>query len=149
MPAYEQQPSTMDPHAFARVVRDSRPEELERLMGGPERAPLLERIFGDMPDVFRPAKAGQLRATIHWSVGDRPGGGNDLFELVIADGACTLSPKPGTEPTVTMTIGGVDFIRMVTGNANPILLYLRGRLRSKGDRSLANRIPSLFDPPRP
>lgn len=142
-------PAAVDPVEFARLVRDSSADELSRLMSGGRRDAVLRKIFGDMPAVFRPENAGSTDAVIHWVVGGRPGGGEDVFELVVAGGTCRLSQRPGTRPRVTMTVGPVDWLRLVTGNANPVTLFMRGRLRAKGDLGLALRIPALFEPPRP
>jgi hypothetical protein len=36
----------------------------------------------------------------------------------------------------------------VTGNANPKLLFLRGRMKARGDLGLTTRFPSQFGTPR-
>jgi hypothetical protein len=145
----DQRTATMDPQAFARLVKDTDTKELAEFMQGGQRAEILDRIFTDMPGVFQPARARSLATVIHWLVGDRPDGGVDTYELVIADGTCVLSPAPDRRPVVEMSVGAVDFIRMVTGNANPVRLFMLGKLRTKGDLALAMRIPNLFVPPKP
>ncbi|MGE5826805.1 MAG: SCP2 sterol-binding domain-containing protein [Micromonosporaceae bacterium] len=102
-----------------------------------------------MSSVFRPDRAKNLDAVLHWNVGDRPDGGVDTYELVIAQGQCRLSAKPEHAPRLTLTIGAVDLLRMVTGNANPLLLFMRGRLRASGDRALVTKVPGLFEVPKP
>lgn len=137
-----------DPREFARLVKKTPADALKRMMQGERRTTVLDEIFTGMPAVFRPEKAGTINAVIHWRIGDRPDGDVDTYELVIARGTCELSAKPEHEPTLALTIGAVDFLRTVTGNANPMMLFLRGKMKAKGDLGLATKFPNLFDPPK-
>jgi hypothetical protein len=139
----------MDQRELAELVKQTPSGELKLLMQSERRGDLLDKIFVDMPGVFRPGRAGSTRAVLHWHIADRPDGGVDTYELVIAGGSCTVSATPQHEPRLALTIGAVDFLQMVTGNANPRLLFLRGRIKANGDLGLAMRIPSMFDVPGP
>lgn len=142
-------PAALGPAEFASLVRRASTEELLGLMRGERRRAVLERIFLDMPAVFRPDLAGPDRKVVHWHVGDRTDGREDVFELVLADGVCQVSTSPRQAPRLVLTIGAVDFLRVVTGVANPTTLFLRGRMKAKGDLGLAMRFPKLFEVPRP
>jgi putative sterol carrier protein len=85
---------------------------------------------------------------IHWSVTGRPDGGADTYEIVIADGVCTLSPAPQAEPKLSVTTGGVDFLQLISGNANPMMMFMTGKLKAKGDLGLAANLANLFDLPK-
>jgi putative sterol carrier protein len=141
-------PATLEPREFAQVVKRSSASDLKRLMTGEQRRAVLDEVFVRMPNVFRADRAGSINAVLHWKVGDRPDGGADTYELVIADRTCTLSDGPDRTPTLEMSIGAVDFLKMVTGNANPIALFMLGKLRAKGDVGLTARVPNLFDVPK-
>lgn len=137
-----------DPRDFSRLVKRTPAPDLKRLMQSERRTTILDEIFTGMPAVFRPDKAGTIDAVVHWRIGDRPDGDVDTYELVIANGTCTLSARPERQPTLALTIGAVDFLKTVTGNANPMMLFLRGKMKAKGDLGLATKFPSLFDPPK-
>jgi putative sterol carrier protein len=137
-----------DPQAFALLVKAASVEELNELMRGSRRQTILEDIFTGMPAIFRADRAGALNAVIHWRIGDRPDGGVDTFELVIADGRCELSDRSERDPRLTWTISAGDFLKMVTGNANPRILFMRGKMKAKGDLGLTAKFPSLFDIPK-
>ena len=64
------------------------------------------------------------------------------------DGACTLSPKPEHDPKLALTLGAVDFLKVVSGNGNPVMLFMTGKLKAKGDLGLAANIANLFDIPK-
>lgn len=148
MPGIDLDPAVMDPVEFARGVRDAPADALRALMRGDRRTPILAELFRRMPDVFRADRAGALDAVVHWNVGDRPDGGVDTYQVVISGGVCEVSAVPDREPRLTLTLGGVDFLNLVTGNAHAVALVMRGKLKTKGDLGLTARFPNLFDVPR-
>lgn len=141
-------PATMDPGDFARMVKRTPADDLRQMMQGDQRAAVLDELFARMTGVFRADRAGSTNAAIHWKIGDRPDGGVDTYELLIANGTCTLSGSPDNEPKLTLMLGAVDFLNLVTGNAHPVLMVMRGRLKTKGDAALTAKFPKLFDIPK-
>jgi len=140
-------PATLDPEELASLVKRSSADELLGLMRSERRRAVLDKIFLDMPAVFRSDRAGRDKEIVHWHIADRPDGGEDVYELVLADGGCQVSAPPRQGARLALTIGAVDFLRVVTGNANPTTLFLRGRMRAKGDLGLAMRFPKMFEVP--
>src|SRR5262249_34506002 len=115
-------PTTMTPIEFARLVKQMSTDELRGLMRGTRSKAILDELFVQMPSVFRRERAGTIDAVIHWNIGDRPDGGTDVYEIVISDGTCRLSPRADGKPKLTLSLSGVDFLNLVTGNANPMML---------------------------
>jgi len=139
---------SVDPKQFAQLVKTAPADQLKAVMQGDQRGKVLGEIFGRMPTLFRADRAGSTNTVIHWNIGDRPDGGVDTYELVIANGACTLSPEPTADPKLSLTVGAVDFLKVVSGNANPVMLFMTGKLKAKGDLGLAANIANLFDIPK-
>jgi SCP-2 sterol transfer family len=148
MSALDDAGSTMSPEEFAELVKKTPNDELKQIMQSERRTAVLDGVFARMPGTFRADRAGSQNAVIHWIVGDRPDGGADTYELVIANGTCELSPKPEHEPKVALTVGAVDFLKVVSGNGNPVMLFMTGKLKAKGDLGLAANIANLFDIPK-
>ncbi|HEX6499863.1 MAG TPA: SCP2 sterol-binding domain-containing protein [Micromonosporaceae bacterium] len=140
--------SSVDPTQFAQIVKSTPDAQLKEVMQGEQRGKILDEVFSRMPGRFRADRAGNTNAVIHWNVGDRPDGGVDTYELVIANGACTLSPEPKDDPKLALTLGAVEFLKVVTGNANPVMMFMTGKLKAKGDLGLAANIGNLFDIPK-
>lgn len=149
MSIHDASPATMAPREWARLVKRTPTTELRKLMSGERRTVVLDEILTGMPAVFRSDVAGALEAVVHWRIGDRPDGGIDTYQLVIGGGRCELSPDVDRVPTLTLSLGGVDFLNLVTGNAHAVMLVMRGRLKTKGDLALTAKFPMLFDNPRP
>jgi putative sterol carrier protein len=117
-------------------------------MAGPDRDTILREIFNRFPAQFRPDQAGDTDAVIHWQVGGRTDGSSDTFEVVIAAGTCLVSPEPVGDPTLTVTLNGAEFLQLLSGTANPMTMFLTGKLKAKGDLSLAANLANLFDLPK-
>jgi putative sterol carrier protein len=137
-----------DAPKFVELVKSTPKAELESLLASDARGQLLDAVFNRMPGQFRPDKAGSASAVIHWNITGRPDGGADTYELVIADGACTLSPAPQAEPKLTFSLGGYDFLQLIAGAANPMMLFMTGKVKAKGDLGLAANIANYFDLPK-
>lgn len=140
--------TNVDPKQFAQLVRSAPDSQLADLMKGEHRAKVLDAIFARFPELFRADRAGSTNAIIHWTITDRPDGGADTYELVIANGTCTLSPSPDQEPKLAITVGPVDFLKVVAGVGNPMMMFMTGKLKAKGDLGLAANIANLFDIPK-
>jgi putative sterol carrier protein len=85
---------------------------------------------------------------VHWTITGAPGGGADTYEVVIANGTCTVSPKAEQEPRLAITVGPVDFLKVITGNGNPMMMFMTNKLKAKGDLSLAAQIAKFFETPK-
>lgn len=140
--------ASLDPKEFAQLVKSTPDAKLKEVLQSDQRGKILDEIFSRMPALFRPDRAGSTNAVIHWNVGDRPDGGADTYELVIADGKCTLSPAPEHDPKLSLNLGAVEFLKVVTGSGNPVMMFMTGKLKAKGDLGLAANIANLFDIPK-
>jgi putative sterol carrier protein len=138
----------VEPREFAQLVKSTPDAKLAAVMKSESRPRILDAIFARMPTQFRADRAGATNAVIHWNIGDRPGGGFDTYELVIANGRCALSPSPEHDPKLAISVSPVDFVKVVSGNGNPVMMFMTGKLKAKGDLGLAANIQNLFDIPK-
>jgi putative sterol carrier protein len=142
-------PTQIDAGELARNMSEASDEQLAELMSGPTRGQILAEIFRRMEEHFRADAARDADAVIHWRIGDGPDGGEDRWETVIADGACTVHEGFEAEPArVTFRIGGADFLRLVTGNAAGPMLFMSGKLKIEGDMMFAASAAGLFTIPK-
>ncbi|HEU4424604.1 MAG TPA: SCP2 sterol-binding domain-containing protein [Pilimelia sp.] len=140
--------ASVDAQQFAKIVRSTPDETINEVMRGDLREKVLDEIFSRFPTLFRPDRAGSTNAVIHWSITERPDGGEDTYEVIIADGVCTVSPAPEKEPKLALTLSPLDFVKVISGAANPVMLFMTGKLKAKGDLGLAANIANLFDIPK-
>jgi len=136
------------PAQFAALVKQTSDRELAEILNGPHRKTILDGIFTRMPEQFRPERAGSTEAVIHWTV---TGGANgaDTYEVRIADGKCETSLVPTVDkPRLAITVAPVDFVKVVSGNANPMMMFMTGKIKASGDLPLAANIQNLFAVPK-
>ena len=140
--------SSVEPRQFAQLVKSTPDRTLAEVMQSDRRSKILDEVFARMPSLFRADRAGATNAVIHWNITDRPDGGTDTYELVVADGTCTLSQSADRDPKLSLTLGPVDFLKVVSGSGNPVMMFMTGKLKAKGDLGLAANIANLFDIPK-
>jgi putative sterol carrier protein len=140
--------TSVDPKQFAQLVKSTPDAQLAQIMQTDLRSKILGEVFDRMPSLFRADRAGNTNAVIHWNITGRPDGGTDTYEVVISDGKCTVSEAAALEPKLSLTLGPVDFLKVVSSNANPVMMFMTGKLKAKGDLGLAANIANLFDLPK-
>jgi len=140
--------ASVDPKQLAQIVKSTPDAKLAEVMSGELRGKVLDEVFNRMPTVFRADRAGATNAVIHWAITGRPDGGSDTYEVVIANGTCTTSANPEREPKLTVTMGPVEFLKLIAGQANPVMMFMTGKIKAKGDLGLAANISHLFDIPK-
>jgi putative sterol carrier protein len=98
-------------------------------------------IFAQMPDSFLAEKAGNLRATYQFNLsGD---GGGD-WAVTVAEGICTVVEGQAEKPELTIGMDADDFARMISGELQPMVAFMQGKIKLQGDTSLALRLQELF-----
>jgi putative sterol carrier protein len=135
------------PADFAAMVKSASKDQIESFLGGADRDRILDAIFDRMPGQFRADRAGSTGTVIQWNITGGPTGDN-AYQLVIAGGTCTVSKGTAAEPKVTFTLAGYDFLQLISGNANPMMLFMTGKVKVKGDVALAANVANLFDLPK-
>ena len=140
--------ATIGPKEFAQLVKATPDAKIAEVMAGEGRSKILDEVFNRMPTLFRADRAGATQAVIHWNITGGPAGSTDSYETVIENGACTVTNQPVREPKLTMTMDPVTFLKVVSGDGNPMMLFMTGKIKAKGDLGLAANVAKLFDLPK-
>jgi len=136
--------SAVDPEEFARTIGKTPDDELRKAMHGPMRDQIIREIFKRMEEHYR---GGSQAAVIHWAITGRADGGEDVWEAVVAEGTCSTSPDPTSDPRVTLRTDGVNFLKLVSGNASGPMMFMSGKLKIEGDLMFSSQIQSMFTIP--
>ena len=138
-------PAAIDPAAFAKAVAETPEEELATGFANEQvRALVLDGIFSQMEEHFHGEKAGHTEAVIEWRIRDRPGGGEDRYQVVVTGGTCSVEKDGEHAPRVTFTMKPVDFLKLVTGASAGPMMFMTGKLKIDGDLMFAASVQSLF-----
>ncbi|MGZ4185189.1 MAG: SCP2 sterol-binding domain-containing protein [Solirubrobacteraceae bacterium] len=130
---------------FAHAVRTAPEERLDQVMRSPARRVLLETIFWQMPRHIDPHTARSMNCTIRWRITGKANGDADVYDLEFIDGRCRVIRGPGVAPPkLTITVEGAEFLRLATGNSDPVKAYFTGRVALAGDVMVAAKASGLF-----
>jgi putative sterol carrier protein len=146
-------PASIDPEIFdtelmALLLKLTPDDKLAAAMKGPLRDVVVSEVFRRMPERVDARAAAGTNATIAWRIG-RPEGGFDHYLVTIADGRCEVSQGTEVEPRVSLQMDSLTFCKLVTGNSNPVMQFMSGKLSVRGDLMFAATVTRLFDIPSP
>jgi putative sterol carrier protein len=99
-------------------------------------------IFAQMPEAFRADKAGNLRATFQFNLSGEGGGD---WAVTVADGTCTVVEGKTDKPDVTVGMLADDYVKITTGELQPVVAFMQGKLKLQGDMNLAMKLQELFN----
>ena len=107
---------------------------------------VLEKVFTGMSESFSAEKAAGQQAVVQYEIGGVDG--THEYAMRIADGRCGIEKGQAESPRVTIRIGLADFLRLITGGANGMQLFMTGKLKVSGDLFFAQTYQSWFDRPQ-
>ena len=118
--------------------------DIQRQEGGVDG--VLEKVFNGMSESFNSDKAAGQQAVVQYEI-TAPDGSHE-YAMRIADGRCQIDRGQAESPRVTLRIGLGDFLRLITGAANGMQLFMTGKLKVSGDLFFAQTYQSWFDRPQ-
>ena len=98
-------------------------------------------IFAKIPENFDPEKAKDINMVLGFDLsGDN--GGN--WSIKIADGAIDVNESPAESPNATISMDGDDYVKMMSGDLNPMMAFMSGKIKVDGDLNSVMKMQSLF-----
>ncbi|WP_103528280.1 MULTISPECIES: SCP2 sterol-binding domain-containing protein [Streptomyces] len=140
--------ASVSPEEFATIVKGMSKREISELAADPPlRKRVLREIFSRMERQFRPEAAGSLSAVIRWEI---TGDTTETYDVTVHEGTCAVHEGASeASPRTTITLGDAEFLKLVSGNANPVTMFMTRKLRLGGDVALATGMTRLFNIPKP
>ncbi len=136
-------PAEVDPEKVAAVLKHVKDRHLRQVMSGGFRDVVLEQVFTRLPEFLDVARAAGHTLDVGFAITGRPGGGADRYVVRVSDGACEVAAgDEGRDATITL--GGGDFLKLVTGNLNPVTGVMRGALKVRGDLGKALALQKIM-----
>ena len=104
----------------------------------------IEEVMNRMPKAFQPEKAEGVEAVVQYHLsGDEAGD----WIVRIGDGKCEVEKGEAEEPTLTLSAESGDYLKVLTGELNAMNAFAAGKLKLKGDLSLAMKLMNYFKLP--
>lgn len=144
-------PTALDPVDVATAVAHSSTKHLREVMRGAFRPIVLGEVFRRFPDFLDVEKAQKHDLVVGFRIGGRADDEVDRYVVHVRDGACTVETDPpqGQRRDATISLDGADFLRLVTGQLNPVKGVLTGALKIRGDKGKALALNAVMEPPQP
>ncbi|MGW6055750.1 SCP2 sterol-binding domain-containing protein [Streptomyces sp. NPDC055189] len=142
--------ASVTPEEFAKIVKGLSSKEINEIARDAElRARVLQEVFGRMGRQFKPEAAGTLKALIRWKITGVDESVETVYETDISDGTCTVREgRSDADPRVTLVMPDAEFLKLVSGNANPVTMFMMRKLKIAGDVALAAGLTRYFDIPK-
>lgn len=125
--------------AFARLISGRTDAQLERHFGR-----TAQRVFFyGMARAYDPKKAAGFAGELEFRLG------GTYWTIKVRGERAHARPGRAADPVVSVHTSTADFLRMLSGDANPAAMLLDGRVRVHGDFDVAPRISEMFGGPSP
>jgi len=105
------------------------------------RVDSIQQAVDNLQDYFLPENAENVDAVIQLEfLGD--GGGN--WYLTIKDQTLLVSEGNANDPTMTLTVAAVDWLKVANKETSPMALVMQGKLKLNGDMNMAMKFQEMF-----
>ena len=101
----------------------------------------VKESFDAMSGNFNSEKAAGLKAVYQWDI---TGDGGGKWNADINDGSITVSEGEHASPSITITVAAQDWLDILNGKLDGQMAFMSGKLKVKGDMSLAMKLKTLF-----
>lgn len=102
----------------------------------------IQQLMDAMPGAFVPENAAGIDAVVHFSLSGEKGG---EWTVIIRDQKLAVTKgEPVESPTLTLLADGQDVLDIFSGKLDPTRAFMLGKLRVKGNFSLALKLTNLF-----
>ena len=105
------------------------------------RVTSVQQVIDEMPQQFRAAEAGDLKARIQF---DLSGEGGGQWYAAIENGVAAVHAGAVDNPNLTLSGTASDYLAVVNGDLKPLQAFMQGKVKAKGDMGLAMRLQKLF-----
>jgi putative sterol carrier protein len=99
--------------------------------------------FDTLPARFIPKAARGVKATFQFELGGDEGG---TWHVRVADGEMQVCSGSCDTPTATLKMNAADYVRMVNGELNGTMAFMKGMLKVTGNVIMAQKMSSIFPP---
>lgn len=101
----------------------------------------MSELFEKMPGIFNAEAAAGLTKTIQWNITGEDSG---VWAFQIIDGVGKMIPGGIDKPDITFTISAKNWLAIAEGKLDSMKAFMTGKLKVKGDMTIAVKLPQLF-----
>lgn len=98
-------------------------------------------ILNKLPTTVDPAKLAGINATV---VFDLSGDNGGQWTLKVADGAAVVTEGADPSASATIKMSDTDYVAMTSGNLNPMMAFMSGKIKVEGDLNTVMKLQSIM-----
>lgn len=132
----------VDPAQLAEATKGMSDEELAQAINDLGIDNVLQNIFTGMQESFQPERAQGVDSTVQYDI-DTPEG-TKSYTVTFANGTCSAQPGTSDDPRLTISLGLVDFVRLIFNQVQGPQLFMGGKMKLKGDMMWAMQMQNYF-----
>lgn len=99
--------------------------------------------FDTLGQRFVPAASKGVNAVIQFELEGADGGN---WHIVINDGTMAVNTGANAKPTVTVSAGASDYVKIVNGDMNGLRAVMTRKMKVSGNLVLARKMEQMFPP---
>lgn len=97
-------------------------------------------FFSGLQESIDPEKVKGIDATYQWDI---TGDGGGKWYAKLSDSGVEVSEGEAESPSITLTVEAQNWMDIVNGKLNGQMAFLTGKLKIKGDMTLAMKLQSI------
>ena len=132
----------VDPAQLAEATKGMSDEELAQAIKDIGEHTTLQNIFQGMQESFDPERASGVDSTVQYDIATDSG--TKSYSVKISNGTCTATEGATDDPRLTLSIGLVDFVRLIFNQVQGPQLFMSGKMKLKGDMMWAMQMQNYF-----
>ncbi|HQW35192.1 MAG TPA: SCP2 sterol-binding domain-containing protein [Thermoflexales bacterium] len=101
----------------------------------------LKAAIDQMSREFNPAKAKGVNAVVQLNA---TGEGGGQYAVALADEKANFTEGAAENPNVTIEVKADDWVKIMSGEMDPTMAFMMGKLKITGDLGLMMRFQQIF-----
>jgi putative sterol carrier protein len=98
-------------------------------------------LIEEMPETFRPERAGRAKAVVQFHISGQDGG--DWY-VTIKDRSCTVTEGVTGSADATIRVDAADYLALSSGKLSSTKAFMSGKVKATGNVALLQRMDRWF-----
>jgi putative sterol carrier protein len=101
----------------------------------------VKQYFDTLSERFVPSAAKGLNAVFQFELSGEGGG---TYHVSVNDATMEVKEGPAATPSVTIKMSADDYVKLVNGEINGTMAYMKGQMKVAGNLMLAQKMQAVF-----
>jgi putative sterol carrier protein len=103
----------------------------------------VKNYFETLPERFIASASKGMNAVFQFELS---GDGGGTYHVLVTDGAMSIVEGAHAAPSATIKMAADNYVKMVNGQLNGTMAYMKGQMKVTGNMMLAQKMQAIFPP---